>query len=413
MIAARQFAALARREASRPLARALATDTSGGVKLYTPKVPERRTGEAGPGGRASVAGVKVAIFGAGGFLGRYVCCELGTNGALGYIANRGDEFEMRHLKPNFDLGRSRFTYYSPRDRDSMAEVIADADIVINMVGKYYETKAPSTKESFPYVYMKTNFTFEQCNVDIPRTIAELCTEMQVDNLIHVSSLAANPESKSEWARTKFEGEQAVKEAFPWATVIRPAQLFGPEDKFLNWFANTAWMYPAVPLVDGGHALTQPVYAPDVAKVITKVVDDPEKFEGRTVDVFGPSDYTYKELAEFVYDITGQDAAVLDMPKNVLKGIASVLQYQSLGKGPMITPDLVELMTEDYVPPMTQEEYDAQPENDKILTMKDLGIEGHAIEKIAFNYLHRFRTGGHFQITSGYQGQGHSSRMFGG
>mmetsp|Transcript_29806 Transcript_29806/g.88478 ORF Transcript_29806/g.88478 Transcript_29806/m.88478 type:complete len:147 (-) Transcript_29806:1281-1721(-) len=84
MIAARQFAALARREASRPLARALATDTSGGVKLYTPKVPERRTGEAGPGGRASVAGVKVAIFGAGGFLGRYVCCELGEISPWGW-----------------------------------------------------------------------------------------------------------------------------------------------------------------------------------------------------------------------------------------------------------------------------------------------------------------------------------------
>jgi hypothetical protein len=44
---------------------------------YLPRITPRREGEAGAGGRASNAGVKVAVFGAGGFLGRYVACELG------------------------------------------------------------------------------------------------------------------------------------------------------------------------------------------------------------------------------------------------------------------------------------------------------------------------------------------------
>jgi len=294
----------------------------------------------------------------------------------------------------------------------MAELIADADIVVNLIGKYYETRAPTTKDTFPYVGMKTNFTFKDCNVDIARTIAELCTEMQVDNLIHVSSLNASEDSASEWARTKWWGEQAVKEAYPWATIIRPAQLVGHEDRFLNWFAKASIMYPAVPLVDGGHALTQPVYVADVADVISKVIDTPEDFEGRTVDVFGPSDYTYKEIGEFVFDITGQTKPLVDVPKSVMQASARVLQFQTLGKGPMITPDLVELWTEDFVPSMTEEEYDAQPQKDKILTMKDFGLAATPIEKIAFDYLHRYRDGGHFVLTEGYQGGGHSSRMFG-
>jgi len=368
-----------------------------------PEIPDRRIGEGGPGGRSSNAGVKVAVFGAGGFLGRYVCCKLGTNGALAYLGNRGDDFEMRHIRPMFDLGRSRFVFYSPRDRDSMAEVIADADVVINMMGKYYETRSISTKDSFPYLYSKVNFTFDDVNVKLARTVAELCSEMQVDNLIHVSSLHAREGSKSEWARTKWEGERAVREAFPWATVVRPAQLVGHEDRLLNWFAKAHVMYPAIPLVDGGHALTQPVYAPDVADVIQKVVDFPEEFEGRDVDVFGDADYTYRELAQMVYDITEQKPSMVDFPKKYLKAATKVLQFQTLGQGPMLTPDLVELWSEDYVAPMTQEEYDAQPRADKILTMKDLGIEATPIEKIAFAYLHRFRTGGHFSGTEGYQG----------
>jgi len=283
----------------------------------------------------------------------------------------------------------------------MKEVIADADIVINMVGKYYETKALSNKEGFPYLEYKTNFSFEECNVDICRTVAELCTEMQVDNLIHVSSAAASPDSGSEWARTKFLGEQAVKEAFPWATIIRPTQLFGPEDRFLNWFANAANMYPAVPLVDGGNALTQPVYTTDVADTIMRVVDDPEEYEGKTIDCFGPADYTYKELSEFVFDITNQDPTVAEVPKSVMLASAKLMQYQPL---PMVTPDLVELWSEDYLPPVgTQEDYDAQTGKDKILTMKDLGVAQTPIEKIAFNYLHRFRKGGHFALAGGYHG----------
>ncbi len=42
-----------------------------------PRVVERRPDETGRGGRASDAGVKVCVFGATGFLGRYVCSGLG------------------------------------------------------------------------------------------------------------------------------------------------------------------------------------------------------------------------------------------------------------------------------------------------------------------------------------------------
>mmetsp|Transcript_2869 Transcript_2869/g.4531 ORF Transcript_2869/g.4531 Transcript_2869/m.4531 type:complete len:403 (-) Transcript_2869:82-1290(-) len=365
------------------------------------KYAESRPDGGGPGGRSSNPGITVAVFGAGGFLGRYVCSNLGEIGSRTYIGNRGDEFELRHLRPMFDLGRSRFVFYSARDRDSMAEVIADADVVVNLIGKYYETKTLSDKPSFPYIDYKTNFSFEETNVEIAKTIAELCTEMQVDNLIHVSSLAASPDSKSEWARTKYAGECAVKEAYPWATIIRPTQLFGYEDKLLNQFANQAAMAPFgyVPMIDGGQALTQPVFMDDVANVITKVVGNAEGYEGKTIDCFGSRDFTYKELAEFVYDITSQYPELIDVPKSVMLNIAKITQFQP---NPMMTPDLVELWSEDYVA-KSPEWYESQVGADKVLTMADLGVEATPIEKIAFRYLHRFRKGGHFVLAEGYHG----------
>ena len=306
---------------------------------------------------------------------------------------------MRHIKPMFDLGRTKFVFYSTHDTESMREVIGDADIVINLIGKYYETKRPVQSDKFPYIKVKTNFTFHQTNVEIPRKIAELCKEMQIDNLIHVSSAAASPDSTSTWARTKYEGELAVKDAYPWATVIRPTQLFGTEDRFLNWFGTAAGSWPAIPLVDGGHALTQPVWVVDVARAISRIVDEPEKYEGKSVDCFGPSDFTYAELAQFVFDITGQNPRMVDLPKSTYLKMAKYLQYTN--RRPMMTPDLVNLWSEDYLPRMTPEEYKLQKGADKILTMDDLGVPSTPIEKKAFNYLYRFRTGGHFALAEGY------------
>lgn len=47
-------------------------------QVYKPTLTEARPEEAGTGGRASEAGLKVALFGASGFVGNYVCGELGT-----------------------------------------------------------------------------------------------------------------------------------------------------------------------------------------------------------------------------------------------------------------------------------------------------------------------------------------------
>ncbi len=52
-------------------------NNSSSSSLNLPRITERRLNETGRGGRASDAGLKVAVFGATGFLGRYVCSGLG------------------------------------------------------------------------------------------------------------------------------------------------------------------------------------------------------------------------------------------------------------------------------------------------------------------------------------------------
>ena len=46
--------------------------------LFMPRITERRLNEGGPGGRQSNADLRVAIFGATGFVGKHLCHQLGT-----------------------------------------------------------------------------------------------------------------------------------------------------------------------------------------------------------------------------------------------------------------------------------------------------------------------------------------------
>ena len=138
---------------------------------------------------------------------------------------------------------------------------------------------------------------------------------------------------------------------------------------------------------------------DVAKTILKVCDNPALFEGRQIDCFGPTDYSYLELAKFVKDITERNRAIFNLPYNYYKALAKVLQYQ---RDPLITPDLVDVWSENFLPTMAAEQYKLQEkENEKILTMEDLGIEATPIEKIAFEFLQSYRFGGHFFRVQGY------------
>jgi uncharacterized protein YbjT (DUF2867 family) len=55
-------------------------------------------------------------------------------------------------------------------------------------------------------------------------------------------------------------------------IVKPATNFGPEDRFLNWIAETADRLPFLPILNGGRTLVQPVYSSDVGKALMEIVN---------------------------------------------------------------------------------------------------------------------------------------------
>jgi NADH dehydrogenase (ubiquinone) 1 alpha subcomplex subunit 9 len=125
---------------------------------------------------------------------------------------------MRHLKPMFDLGNLGLMPFSPRDTDSIRNSLKNSDIVINLIGKHYETKhfVPTRRENGKL--SRVNYTYDDVHANIPHTIAKIAKEAGVKAFIHMSSLSADLESSSKWSQSKARGEIAVREAFPEAVI---------------------------------------------------------------------------------------------------------------------------------------------------------------------------------------------------
>jgi len=203
-------------------------------------------------------------------------------------------------------------------------------------------------------------------------------------MIQVSAIGAGENSSSAYARAKAEGEKAVLAATPDATIFRPSIMFGPEDDFFNKFAAMARLLPALPLVGGGETKFQPVFVGDVAEAIARAVDGGAK-AGAIYEVGGPEVRTFKQLMEYVLEVTERRRFLISLPFPLARLQATFLQY--LPK-PLLTPDQVELLKTDNVV--------SQAAEAEGRTLAALGITPTAMEVIVPSYLWRFRKTGQFK-----------------
>src|SRR5690348_11060007 len=169
----------------------------------------------------------VTVFGGSGFIGRYVCEFLFRSGIRVRIATR-DPRNDYFLQPLAQVGQFGFEKADITNAASVRNAVKSATAVINLCGVFGRA-------------------MHKVHVEGARNVAEAAREGGTDALVHVSAIGASREAQSNYGRTKGEGEEAVRNAFPGATVIRPSLVFGPEDDLTNRFAAMARL-PFLPVV---------------------------------------------------------------------------------------------------------------------------------------------------------------------
>ncbi|XP_022960121.1 NADH dehydrogenase [ubiquinone] 1 alpha subcomplex subunit 9, mitochondrial-like [Cucurbita moschata] len=327
----------------------------------------------GTGGRSSVSGIVATVFGATGFLGRYVVQQLAKMGSQVLVPFRGSEDSPRHLKLMGDLGQIVPMKYNPRDENSIKAVMAKSNVVLNLIGREYETR---------------NYSFEEVNHSMAEQLATIAKEHGgIMRFIQVSCLGASSSAPSRFLRAKAAAEESVLKAFPEATILRPAAMIGTEDRIMNPWAHFAKKYGFIPLFGDGSTKIQPVYVVDVAAGIVSALKDDGTSIGKIYELGGPEIYTVHELAEIMYDMIREWPSYLKVPFPIAKAIATPREIL-LNKVPfpLPTPEIFNL---DQILSLTQDTVVSE----NALTFNDLGIAPHKLKGYPVEYLISYRKGG--------------------
>lgn len=316
-----------------------------------------------------LVGNVATVFNGTGFLAQAVISRLGKKGSQVVIAYRGSRYNDEKLRVCGGLGQIFFSKYHLKDEESLYEAMRYSNIVVNAIGRLNETR---------------NFTFEDLYIEGPRRMARIARECGVKKFIHVSHLNANPEPMGEVLkngsnilRTKYYGELAVKEEFPEAIIIRPSDILGESDDFLNHFTSfsRARFTRKMPLWDYYDDVEkQPVFLSDVVSGIENAIYD-DTANGKIFQAVGPYRYRFYDLILYMRTCAGRgpgeeyDRCVINNLRwdFYMRGI--IWFMNKVSKKPFVSWERIEMdLTSDNVDP-------------KLPTLKDLGVELTPLEKI--------------------------------
>src|SRR3954464_10031267 len=310
----------------------------------------------------------ITVFGGSGFVGRHVVRALVKRDYRIRVAVRRPEL-AGHLQPLGRVGQIHAVQANVRSPASVEAAMRGSDAAVNLVGILAEAGAQR---------------FDAVQGIGAGAIARAAGETGA-RMVHLSAIGANADSASRYARSKAAGENAVLDAVPSATIMRPSVVFGPEDQFSNRFAAVARMSPVLPLIGGGSTRLQPVYVGDVATAVADAVDGKAR-QGATYELGGPEVLTMREIMEIILRVIERKRMLVSLPFGLAKLKSYFLQF---APGALkLTPDQVELLRSDNVV--------SEAAARAGLTLQGLGITPDSLEAIAPQYLWRFRATGQFQ-----------------
>jgi uncharacterized protein YbjT (DUF2867 family) len=314
------------------------------------------------------AGRLVTVFGGSGFLGRHAVRTLAREEWRIRAAVRRPDL-AGHLQPMGYVGQIHAVQANVRYPESLQRAVEGADIVVNLVGISAKSGAQ---------------TFEAVHVAGARAVAKAAKEAGAKQLVHVSALGAERKAKSSFARSKWAGEAAVRTHFPEAIILRPAPVFGPEDRLFNRCAELARLLPLLPLV-GGKALLQPIYVADVAAIIAAACAG-KAAPGVVYELGGPDVVTWRGLFDRAQAWSGRKRWYLPVPFALAK-LGALLSLPLPQAWRPLTVDQVRLRQR---PRIVSKEAEADAR-----TLAGLGLASHAMAGIVPTYLQRFQRHGQF------------------
>jgi len=268
--------------------------------------------------------MNITLFGGTGFVGRNLCEHLVGQGHAVRVIGRGPQ--AAGLAPAVE-----YVQGNPYDTAQLGRWLQGQDAVINLIGILHGSEAE----------------FRRTHVELAENIARACLAAGVPRLLHMSALHASPMGPSLYLRSKGEGEDRVHALGGeqlHITSFRPSVIFGPQDNFLNRFAQLLRWAPGIMLLPGAHTRFAPVYVGDVVAAFAHALSEPQ-LAGARIDLCGPKDYSLLELVRLTAQWSGHPRLILPMPEAMARAMAYIMEWLP---NPPLTRDNLNSMRIDSV-----------------------------------------------------------------
>lgn len=146
---------------------------------------------------------------------------------------------------------------------------------------------------------------------------------EVQRLVVMSRLSADPNSLFPLPQAKGQVERLVRQSGIPYTIVRSATLFGIEDRFLNVIASlAAWTWPLLWLPNDGLVAVQPLWVEDLVSCLTSLLERPD-LAGATISVAGEERLRYRELAQIVTEAAGLSRIPVKIDLRIVRPVRSL------------------------------------------------------------------------------------------
>lgn len=250
--------------------------------------------------------MKVFLAGGTGFVGKNLLQDLLIAGHnVGLLVRKGSEGKVTQKDG------ITFIYGDITDAASLEGRLIGFDAVINLVGIIRE-------------FHKRRITFERLHFEGTKNLVDAAKSQGVSRFIQMSALGSRPDANSLYHKTKFSAERYLIKSGLTYTIFKPSIIFGPEDKFINYFAGMIKSSPFMPVIGNGKGKLQPVYVKDITQGFVKALAMQETFN-KSYEAGGPKRYTFTELIDLITRTIGKKVIKIHIPVFVMRWMACLLE----------------------------------------------------------------------------------------
>lgn len=286
----------------------------------------------------------ILVTGAAGFVGRHVVARLVAEGERPRCLVR-DTTKVRASLPVESVELIEGDTTKPA---TLEPAVAGVDTIIHAAFITAERK------------QGPGVNYQDTNVNGTRNLVAAAKSAGVSRIVEAGGLGTKPDREGSYLQGRYLADQSIKQSGLAWSILGPSVQFGQGSAFFAGLADLIRKAPVVPMIGNGKRRFQPIWVEDVARCLVMMAREPERFDGRSIEVGGPEVYTYAQILDMLMASLGKRKlkAPGPMPFVALGALAMELTLRK----PPITTAALGLFTFDNVatPDVVQREFGFAP-----------------------------------------------------